>query len=79
VEGIANHLDDVTVVGGNGGADEGFLAAVGRGHGGGVLFPEARAALDVGEQEGPDPGGDFSHYGPRGASVACLWFSIRYN
>src|SRR5437867_3587805 len=48
-EGVSDRLEDMTVVGLDGGAENGVMACQGSPHRFRMLFPEPGAALDVGE------------------------------
>jgi hypothetical protein len=58
---IADGLEDVTVVRDDGRAEQRVVAGEGIPHRGGLLFPEAGAALDVGEEKGDGAGRDLTH------------------
>jgi len=51
-EGVPDDLEDVTAVGFDGLRKQGVVPGKRLRHGRGMLLPELRAALDIGEQEG---------------------------
>src|SRR5690349_13229807 len=55
-EAVATALKDDPLLGAQRGAQQGVVLRQGLLHGGGVVLPAARAALDVGEQEGDRAG-----------------------
>jgi hypothetical protein len=63
VDGVADGLEAGAVVGLDGGIQEREVPLDGRPHRRRVPFPAAGAPLDIGEEEGDSPAGQFAHGG----------------
>ena len=70
LHGIADDLVEMTAVAGDGLPQDGVVPGIRRGHGIWEIAPEARAPLQIGEEEGHGAAGPLNHQVPRIANVS---------